>query len=594
MIEYYNNLSSIYLNKENINKLDCEFDYNLNENLDFSYFLKEYQTKRMHNKINYENIEKNFEEAKNCKETSLKNKSIINFTRISDDDLLEFKKELLDDNQNQKENNISNQKFNNGKFLNFSLMNSSLKNKNQDHNNFNFLKNIKTPKKILSFQAENNIKTKNNTIENCSNNYTFNNLSKCEREKICLNNKNDLNIDNINISKDKKQNKNLKCIKYLISQVNNETSFLKINENKEIYGDNLKNESEDKNFLIKKFLVEKILRDRKNSVNRIISFYRFYKKEQLRKREKLIEEILKIRRNSTILIQSTFRSFIIRKNIKNILKNLEENFIFIYDYNKNFINKNSNINVSIIEDESLEKKSNFNLSKFTEEPNQDIKLLLINKKCQNSEILKFEYSRILNAYILIFKKKGLIRRNYKVNFIVNGNIILDPRFKLDTDNDGQFYNVIESNMLLIKNKIKSYENTLKNMALFKSKSEPLPRIKFNYPYSNNDKLEYIYGNKSINSQENKYWEDIFKIKILNDYKNIKTNSISDASENNDVDKIFTFKSSQLNSCQNNKNTQQLSKLNVKSCLKNQSSHNFMPIKKSVSFNDNVKISFFSI
>ena len=170
----------------------------------------------------------------------------------------------------------------------------------------------------------------------------------------------------------------------------------------------------------------------------------------------------------------------------------------------------------------------------------DIKLKLINKNCKETKILNFEYSKFLKSYLVIFKKRGSIRKNYKVNFIVNGNIVIDPRFKLDIDEDGKFYNIIESHWLLIKNKIKSYENKLKYMSyLTKSNNDNTNNVSKDINIIRNKEKSNSF--KMNNQETSKYWEDIFKIKIINNCKSLNTNSVSDASEIPDIDKVFLKK-----------------------------------------------------
>lgn len=390
-----------------------------------------------------------------------------------------------------------------------------------------------------------------------------------------------------------------------------ENQLKTINEEKFVY-------SEAEIARIEGLLINKILKSRNDSANKIIKNYRIHKTEQLKKEEELIAEILQARKRASVLIQSAFRSFFMRKNIKVILNKLEENYIFLYDYNKKYF-QNSKC------------KSSGQAVEFEEEPNHDIKLQLLGtssntKRIKNCELLNFTYSKFLKCYMLVFKKKGLIRRNYKVNFIVNGNIIIDPRFKLDADEDGKFYNVIESHMLLIKNKIKNYENKLRYMALENRENSPddsgvstafnsssntkalytdcnnsifstCKKTNFENPFSNNkhkknnNKLKNPDNNFPL--QESKYWEDIFKIKVLNNYRSLNTNSVSSASESQgDVDRIFTRKSCSgaASKC---KTPQTSSSTRIKPCLKKQSSsESFEPLKKCVSFNDNIQISFF--
>lgn len=516
--------------------------------------------------------------------------------------------------------------------------------KKNDNNNFDYkLLNNKLNNNEIIKKSNNSInkeilESSDNTLFNYKNQQNFNLLQNRQIQKNYQNNKtnnkkiqlNQLksNFNHLNFINKKSLNTNLLGQDSPKVKANSETNIITIYNELNIEKNLTKINKDEKAFLtdeesaqIEKVLITKILQIRAESVNKIIKNFRIYKKAQLQKEEKLISEILTARKTASISIQASFRSFFIRKNIKTILNKLDENYIFVYNYNKKYFQNNKG--------KSLENNAN----EYEEEPNHDIKLQLLgngSKKAKNCEVLNFEYSKFLKSYLLVFKKKGLIRRNYKINFIVNGNIIIDPRFKLDADEDGKFYNVIESYMLMFRNKIKSYENKLRFEALH-SKANIHNNSKFasinntlkkaNGIYSKNKANEkandniIIYDNENIfqNAQnknsdcednkaslnislkESKYWEDIFKIKLLNNYRSLNTNSVSDASDSKDFDRIFTMKSISKLTESGKSNTPQLkSSLNIKPCLKKQSSNDFGPLKKSVSFSENIQISFFTV
>ena len=56
-------------------------------------------------------------------------------------------------------------------------------------------------------------------------------------------------------------------------------------------------------------------------------------------------------------------------------------------------------------------------------------------------------------------KKGIIKRQYRVNFIVNEHIIIDPRYEVGSDEKGNFYNIILKKMLYnTKNRTKNFSD----------------------------------------------------------------------------------------------------------------------------------------
>lgn len=498
-------------------------------------------------------------------------------------------------------------------------------NKNIDFYYSENYKNNKTDKKITNNELNNfNYKNQINNLNKNKNNFFINKITKT-------------NLNGKNNEKTKSETNIIS-----VSNKSSENEHKIKNEEKQIFSDY-------ESLIIEKLIISKILQTRSDSVNKIIKNYRIYKAAQLQKEEKLIKAILQTRIGASVQIQSAFRSFFVRKNMQVIINKLEKNYIFLYDYNKKYF-QNSKCKGSSSTAQSAQ------TNEYEEEPNHDIKLQLLgsgSNKAKNPETLSFEYSKFLRCYMLVFKKKGLIRRNYKVNFIVNGNIIIDPRFKLDADEDGKFYNVIESHMLLIKNKIKAYENKLRYIAL-QNRSSPQstansaifnPSANTNHIHSNefngkennnnnfstpkkpnfenpfnnqNNTTNNINNNKtstSINKntnninnnknsnlnfslQESKYWEDIFKIKVLNNYRSVNTNSVSDASESQgDVDRIFTIKScNEAAYSGKSKTPQTKSSMQLKPSLKKQNSNEeeLGTLRKSVSFDENVQISFFTI
>jgi len=671
--------------------------------MDYSCSFSEFDcTKRVKKAIKNENLEKHFsEETKNNKEKKLtKNKSVSSFKELAQSFFKQKNIEMLNERSECSEwftavrakpkkkhscflaENYSKRITNANtacerRSISMKSNNASIayeyKNENNNKNceqtsnerdsqhNLNNTKNncdlnIKHLTKDV-FESLNSLNYKNKGYEYpiFNNNYKNNHSENYKIKKTNIKkNTNDENSNKLFLGNIKKTYINLNNEKTKIELKTN----LLLNETAENQKKNKKeeqiiySEAAEESAKIERLLIIKILKSRSDAVNKIIKNYKINKALQLLKEKKLISEIIKTRKSAAIHIQSAFRSFFTRKYVKVILCKLEQNYIFIYDYNKKYF-QNSKRN----KDSSISRKP----LEYEEEPNHDIKLQLLGsnssgKKVKSSELLGFEYSNVLKCYMLVFRKKGLIRQNYKVNFIVNGHIVIDPRFKLDADEDGKFYNIIESHMLLIRNKIKNYENKLRFMVLqsrsdsssnssgIKQNSEVCSSTKFssslnnthdtnafyssehhnksekniilftekktNFENKDNNKIclnnnqdinAYIYNNNNNNKnnvnfslQESKYWEDIFKIKVLNQNSSLNTNSVSDASESQgDVDKIFTVIKSSVES-----QTPHLkSSVEIKPCLKKQnwSKEGFeMPTKKSVSFDDNVQIFFFSI
>ena len=92
-----------------------------------------------------------------------------------------------------------------------------------------------------------------------------------------------------------------------------------------------------------------------------------------------------------------------------------------------------------------------NLQKFNNYENNVInetiiKCKIYNKGTQSKEI-NFKYCKYLKCFFLPLSNLRVIKRLYRVNFIINNNAIIDPRYEIDTDNKGNFYNLIHKNMI---------------------------------------------------------------------------------------------------------------------------------------------------
>ncbi len=431
------------------------------------------------------------------------------------------------------------------------------------------------------FQMNNNNKSKYNIFKN-------NNISNYSDYKyIYSHNKNIKEKIDLIVIKNKEFTIIIKSKIIIAESIIEKNSLIRIN-NKEINSAS----NEQGEFEIKKegketlenYLIQMILKLRIQSVNTIIKNFRLYKETKLKYSKIFIDNILNQRNKSAIFIQSSFRTFIAKTSVNKLINLLKENCIFIYDYNGKYIGNSKR-------DKNSSEEDNYEI--------HDIKLKLINTRnkknnsCEN--ILNFIYSKILKSYMLIFKKKGLIRRHYKVNFIIDGYNIIDPRYKIDLDHNGIFFNIIESNLLLSKNKIKSYENKLLYLSLKKENRDPFQITSFNINkfYNNQDKdlIEYDISLSKIAN----YWEELFKIKNSIDNNKLQNEkSVNYVSDIKETHNIFNLKNDKKK--KDFYSTTPKIKINKehKSCIKKLHSSNEINFKKTVSFNENVKISFFSI
>jgi hypothetical protein len=299
-----------------------------------------------------------------------------------------------------------------------------------------------------------------------------------------------------------------------------------------------------------KELMEKIVSDRKIAINIIIKQMRSFLKIVKENKKIIIDKILKSRNLKITLIQKYFRGYVVHKHINEIRKDYD--YVFFYNYEDVQKSKKHENRHHPHQDLANNKNINYiNRSKLVKE----IKLKFSKGKEGVEYILK--YSKILNIYYLPFKKQGVMRKRFRVNFIVDGNTIIDPKYEVDNDKNGHFYNIIESSMFRKKKTGLNYSPVLKKI-----------------------------------DTPNKFWENIFEIKI-NSTK--EASSVSDMSEQNDttIERL-------LNNIANIKPVKKLEKINLKPILKsdknltNLADLPKLPTNKNVkhvSFNEKVQFSY---
>ena len=183
----------------------------------------------------------------------------------------------------------------------------------------------------------------------------------------------------------------------------------------------------------REFLIKKILNFRKKLIIKIQSSIRRFLKYKKYKSFLIIKNIINRRIQSIILIQSIIRMGICRIHIKALLNN---DVLFFYKFPLDIINKMYVFSSKYEELKQQLKNNKLNLS------------LIIHKPKMN---LKFKFSRYLNSYYIAIKKIKLMRKNILVNFQINEEIIIDPRYSIIDDKGEKFYNILTSKMFYRKN-----------------------------------------------------------------------------------------------------------------------------------------------
>ena len=218
-------------------------------------------------------------------------------------------------------------------------------------------------------------------------------------------------------------------------------------------------------------LLQYILTQRKIHSQIIASWWKTQLTKIKTKREKVLTNILQQRNHYASIIQRNIRSYLSYKQFKLMLSSTK--FIFFYS-----------LDTSVC-------------TKYITKTNNKMQLRIINAKSKGRDmILSLQFCKSLNQYYLPISLKGPLKRKIPVNFIINNQCIIDPRYEVECNEKGEYYNIV-------------YHSYLYKAPFYK-------REKF-------VKAEEIEG-----IIEEKYWENMFK---LNKYLPPKKHMCSKDSSN---------------------------------------------------------------
>lgn len=206
-------------------------------------------------------------------------------------------------------------------------------------------------------------------------------------------------------------------------------------------------------------LIQLIIKARKQSAIRISSFLKRQLISIRIKRDCILKSILNTRLKLIMKIQATFRRYFVYKQIK-VFSTFD--YILFYTLKENkedLLSKGTNqLSLSVMK---------------TKYDKDDLKLYIYGDHGKKKE-RDFIYSKLLKKYYIPFMKRGVIKQKYKVNFVLNGHIVVDSRYNIWNDTKGNFYNIISKSLLYkVGHKKRVKEETLfhrKYMDLFKMKS----------------------------------------------------------------------------------------------------------------------------
>ena len=241
----------------------------------------------------------------------------------------------------------------------------------------------------------------------------------------------------------------------------------------------------------KEILMNIILYERKQQAIKISSFL----KNKLIQKIKLKKFILQQRiNNSIILLQKNFRGYLIRKKITDYISKIRTSYL--------------------IKTGIEEKIKNLQM------------IVFFNNK---NKIFNFTYDKFFQNFILFMDRTNVQKRQYKIQFICDGKVIIDPQFPTQEEN-GMYINIIdfknvkeieekrrEENMVLIKTCVKN----LKKMGL-----SVLPKS-YIESYLKNEKRfkdDNIYSEGDDNDDDNETTRSVNKLRKKKSDSDILRNS----------------------------------------------------------------------
>ena len=229
----------------------------------------------------------------------------------------------------------------------------------------------------------------------------------------------------------------------------------------------------------KEILMNIILYERKQQAIKISSFL----KNKLIQKIKLKKIILQQRiNNNIILLQKNFRGYLIRKKITDYISKIRTSYL--------------------IKTGIEEKIKNLQM------------IVFFNNK---NKIFNFTYDNFFQNFILFMDRTNVQKRQYKIQFICDGKVIIDPQFPTQEEN-GMYINIIdfknvkeieekrrEENMVLIKTCVKNLKK--KGLSVL-----PKSYIESYLKNERRFKDENIYSEGDDNDDDNETTRSINKLR----------------------------------------------------------------------------------
>jgi hypothetical protein len=183
------------------------------------------------------------------------------------------------------------------------------------------------------------------------------------------------------------------------------------------------------------------------------------------------KQILQERNSCAVKIQKIYKSYMVKKDIKKIIKMKNENYTIFYY-------KNTDSCCPI----GLEPKT--------------VKILVTQVK--SSKIIYFTYNKFLQCFLLFIKKIGSYNRKYLINFIINEKTIVDTNFPTQYNKEtGKYFNILDFHQLNSRGYLSNIKSPCDTMSENSYKRVPLKR-RSTYPGLNELKFNQEISLMSIN------------------------------------------------------------------------------------------------
>ena len=224
---------------------------------------------------------------------------------------------------------------------------------------------------------------------------------------------------------------------------------------------------------LNEMIINIIQKERKTKSNKIIDLFSLYHFRNFYKKNLLIKKIINQRYNSINKIQNKYRSYIFKKKVRQILLEEKKVFVLTYPYNA----------------EKVQIKIYYNMNKAY-------------------KAFDFFKCPIRKCFILYIDKNNFNSGEYLCHIIVNGNVILDKRYKYIVDKDNVLYNLIYIGdikpLIELEEKHKKVEKKKKKKKKKIIEEEENSDDFYYYCYNDNSKSTNSYSTKSYN--ENKKYK----------------------------------------------------------------------------------------